>query len=455
MPERLLNFAHLERLSEDILHDGQLCRVVHIYCHYPDFRCVADPEEGMACVDDVARAAVLYLRHFELTGHSASRRKAEAMLRFILYMQAPSGLFYNFVINRGLEINRTHIRSRAERVEWWTARAVWALGTACRALRTANPVLAKRCAESACRVLPHVSRLLEEYPKADSYLGRTVPRWLLYGDGADATSELILGLVRLRQHHADGEVQLMIDRLGEGIALMRYGGMNRFPFGLHASNRHCWHKWGNSQTQALAEAGLLDSAAHEANEFYPRLLIEGLLHSIWFDRLHAIRYYERIAYGVRSIAVGLVRLFEQTGEIKYARMAGLAASWLLGNNTAGAALYDCATGRCCDALMNEKRVNQNAGAESTIEALHTILEVQAIPEARCWLHVQAEPAVRLSRHGEEYLYRTFRTQTRPHRSVGVILNLTHESLQVLTDEQLEEFVKGADPELLGLTPALR
>lgn len=55
--------------------------------------------------------------------------------------------------------------------------------------------------------------------------------------------------------------------------MVRYGSMNSFPFGLHASNKHGWHKWGNSQ--ALAEAGLVDSARAEADQFYPRLLVEG------------------------------------------------------------------------------------------------------------------------------------------------------------------------------------
>ena len=52
-------------------------------------------------------------------------------------------------------------------------------------------------------------------------------------------------------------------------------------------------------------------------------------------------------------------------------MAGLAAGWFYGNNSAVFAMYDPTTGRGYDGLMgpSEFRVNRNAGAESTIEAL--------------------------------------------------------------------------------------
>jgi hypothetical protein len=438
----LVNFAHLDHMSEEIVRGGEIYRLVHIYCEAPHYRCVADPAEGMSCVDDVARAALMYLRHFELTGDDSSRQKAEQMLRFILHMQAPEGLFFNFVTDRELRINRTHVRSRAIKPEWWTARAVWALATASRALSEADPVFSHHCFEATVRVLPHIARVLEKYPQTIEYRGRTVPTWLLYEDGADATSELLLGLVAMNQYRPNPELQQMIVRLAEGITMMRYGSMNSFPFGLHASNKHGWHKWGNSQTQALAEAGMVVGAKAEADQFYPRLLVEGWLHSISFDHLHGVRYYERIAYGVRSVAVGLIRLCQLTGDVKYARMAGLAASWFFGNNAANFPMYDPQTGRGYDGLISPTQVNYNAGAESTIEALHTILETEHVPEARRWLNVRADPPTRFSRGGDDYFYRLFRsTDGRPAR-VAVIMNLTQEQLEVLADEKLEQFLDG-------------
>jgi len=439
--DHLFNTTHLDYLSEDVPLGGDTCRIVHIYAHAPDYHIVPDPEEGTACVDDVARAAVVLLRHFELTGDPVSRCKAEGYLRFIMYMQTPEGLFYNFVHDRRLRINKAHPRSRADGLYWWACRAVWALATGVRALGKVHPELADACAERVTRTLPHVRALLERYPQTETYLGRIVPTWLVAGDAADATSELLLGLVAFNQARPDVELQTMISQLAEGIGLMRYGSMNTFPYGLHASTRHGWHKWGNAQTQALAEARILTSARLEAEQFYPRLLIEGFVHSISFDDLHAITYFERIAYGIRCVAVGLIRLYEATGDPRYAKMAGLAASWFTGNNVAGQPMYDPATGRGYDGLHENNTVNKNAGAESTIEALYTILETEHCRQARQWLFARGNEPQRFSHDGHEYLQRVFEADFdgTTHR-MALLMNLSEQRLDVLEGDALDRWL---------------
>ncbi len=439
--QSLVNLSHLDYLSEEVTLDGQAYRMIHIYAEAPDYQRAADSEEGTACVDDAARAAVVYLRHFESTGDENSRARAEALLRFVMYMQTPEGRFHNFVVNNRLKINRTHWRSVADRVEWWMARGLWALGTGARALKTTDPQFAQACADRVRRSLPHLEKLLESYPQTREYLGRTIPTWLIGEDGADATSELLLGLAAFNRAEPTVAVQTMITRFAEGIALMRYGSMNTFPYGAHASWRDGWHPWGNSQTQALAEAGIVISAKLEADHFYPRLLVEGFLHSITFDDLHAMQYFERIAYGVRCVAVGLIRLFEATADEKYAKMAGLAATWFTGNNAAGSPMYDPATGRGYDGLHGESEVNYNAGAESTIEALYTILEVERHPQAAAWLNARGGEPARVEKDGIEYQHRIFEDPTAaPPRRIGLVMDLTHESFQLLEGGSLEEFL---------------
>lgn len=437
----LVNFAHLDHLGEEVVLDGTSYRIVHIYCPAPDYQRTADLEEGTACVDDAARAAVVYLRHYELTGDEQSRNKAEGLLRFILYMQTPDGLFHNFVHTNRLDINTTHPRSRADGVTWWMVRAIWALGTAVRVLRRTRPAMAGECEAGLRRCFPELSRLLDRYPQSELHRGRTIPTWLVNNDGADATSELLLGLAAYNQVCPSAPVQTMINRFAEGITMMRYGSMNQFPYGLHASWRDGWHLWGNSQTQALAEAGLLASARMEAEHFYPRLLVEGYLHSLTFDDLHNIRYFERIAYGVRAVAVGLIRLFEATGDERYAVMAGLAAAWFLGNNLAGQAMYDPATGRGYDGLHAGGQINYNSGAESTTEALLTLLEIEKHPQASCWLRVRRRDKRRETRQGVDYYYGVFEdASSDPPRRVGLVMNLTNETFELLQGSALEEFL---------------
>jgi hypothetical protein len=445
LTDSLVNLSHLDHLGQTVEHRGGPIRIVHIYAEPPDYNHKADPEEGTACVDDAARAAIVYLRHFETTRNTASREKAEALLRFVMYMQTQNGLFYNFVFNDRLDINRTHLRSHAESFEWWSARAIWALGTGARALAKANPPMADACVERIERSCPHVEQMLANYPQTEEYRGRTIPTWLIHGDHADATSELLLGLAALHQARPDAELHAAIVKLAEGIAMMRYGSMGQFPFGAHASNRDEWHGYGNSQTQALAEAGRLISPKLEAEHFYPRLIVEGILHSVTFDDLHGVRYYARIAYGIRCVAVGLVRLFEATGDARYAAMAGLAASWFTGANDSGRPMYDPATGHGYDGLMEGERINYNAGAESTIEALHAILEVEQHEPARRWLFARKDTPdpVRTTRNGTDYFFRVFNGgETNPQDRIAIIMDLTHEKLDVLDGPALDSFLNG-------------
>jgi hypothetical protein len=62
------------------------------------------------------------------------------------------------------------------------------------------------------------------------------------------------------------------------------------------------------------------------------------------------------------------------------------ASWLFGNNPVGQIMYDHETGRCYDGINNAEEINQNAGAESTIEALLILLELERNPLTKKWLH---------------------------------------------------------------------
>ena len=64
-----------------------------------------------------------------------------------------------------------------------------------------------------------------------------------------------------------------------------------------------------------------------------------------------------------------------TGDEKYKARAIKAMSWLSGTNSQSAMMYDSETGRTYDGI-DDSGVNRNSGAESTIEALLTILEMK-------------------------------------------------------------------------------
>src|SRR5689334_6864746 len=198
----------------------------------------------------------------------------------------------------------------------------------------------------------------------------------------------MLGLIAYDRAFPSRRVKSYIRKFAAGLMTMQDGSARRAPYGLHRSWESTWHMWGNSQTAALAAAGrhlhdarMIRSAEREARGFYARLLIDGFMKETDLADPSKRRVFEQIAYAVRPMATGLLRCYDATGDSLYLSMAGLAASWLLGNNCAGAVMYDTATGRCFDGIRDSTSVNRNAGAESTIEALLTIVELSPYPEA--------------------------------------------------------------------------
>ncbi len=426
---------HLDFLGEDVVVDGDTIRLVHIYAE-PDenggWVFVGDDDEGIACVDDVARAAVVYLRHYEVTGDDASRRTAVKLLRFVRHLQATSGLFYNFVWDRDLTPNTTFVTSVASDVSWWTARAVWALGTGARVLAQSDPAEAAAALASVRRVEPHLDRLLARYGETALEDGRPFPQWLIAETGADATSELLLGLVEVERTAPTPEGQRRARQFAEGIGALRFGSLEASPWGGHASWVGGWHGWGNSQTQALASGVAADvlpdaalaSARAEARSLYAHLLVEGWLHEITYAT-GAERAFEQIAYDVRPAAVGLARLHRATGDPDYGVMAGLAAAWFAGDNPAGAVMADPETGRGYDGILSPDRINGNAGAESTIEAQMTLLDVGLDPVAAPWMHARSGPPQTGALDGRPVRYRVWEADGR--RAVVVLDRPAHTS----------------------------
>ncbi|HLP18362.1 MAG TPA: hypothetical protein VK470_19030, partial [Bacteroidota bacterium] len=249
----LVNFSHLNHLTERISLGGETVSIVHAHANHPKYEWsdAGEPgSEGIASVDDAARAAVVYLRHYELTRDEASRKHARLLCAFVMKMQADDGRFYNFILPDH-SINRTG-RTSYKSFGWWAARAVWCLSSAYRILREKDHAFAERCRKSVAAALPHVDAMLEPYNRTIFRSGCWMPQWLLFTTGADATSELALGLIDYVRASDDARVKKQVEQIAEGLAMMQDGDWKRNPYGLHRSAETHWHARGNGQTQVLA-----------------------------------------------------------------------------------------------------------------------------------------------------------------------------------------------------------
>jgi len=421
----LVNFKHLEHLTEKIDLYGDTVSIVHIYSNYPAYEWVDAKEsgpEGIACVDDAARAAVVTLRCFELTRDSAKLAEARSLLKFVAAMETDDGEFYNFIL-ADHTINRTG-KTSYKSFGWWAARGVWSMSLGYRIFKDIDTAFASRLKVGIERTFPHIEELLKKYGEAKDSGQFRVPEWLVYESGADVSSELLFGLSEYCRVTGDPRIKSFIQKLAEGLMVMQDGNASRYPYGLHRSWETMWHMWGNGQTQALAIAGLLlkdsvmiQSGEREAHGFYSRLLIQGYMKEL--DVAHPDSNFnrEQIAYGIRPIVVGLLRLYDATRNESYLKMAGLAASWLFGNNIAHQQMYNSISGVCFDGIMDSLTFNRNSGAESTIEALHTLIEIDKYPVAKKYL-----------------MYKKIGETSQGHSLTGLFRNGSGDELTLALDE---------------------
>jgi len=436
----LVNFKHLEHLTEKIEFLGDSVSIVHVYSNSPAYEWTEAGNEGIACVDDAARAAVVYLRRFELTDDEGSLERAKSLLKFVMKMETNDGMFNNFIF-KDHSVNVTGNTSTTS-FGWWAARGVWCMSLGYRILKDRDRNFALLLKNHIEVTFPHIDSLLLKYNEVRVSKGYRIPRWLLYESGADVTSELLLGLIEYYSSTRSGRVKGFIGKLAEGLMVMQDGDIRTFPYGLHRSWQTMWHMWGNGQTQALAAAGkllgskkMIQSAEREAEGFYSRLLIEGSAREMDVSDSGKTQRYEQIAYAVCPMTVGLIRLYEATHKTRYLKMAGLGASWFFGNNSLHQEMYDSTTGRCFDAIRDSMTVNKNCGAESAVEALYALTELVRYPLTIKYLHFQKTKRQTTSR----YVYALFTNDS--HAEVTVAIDVKKSMLLVLDGNDSAIFQK--------------
>lgn len=354
--------------------------------------------QGAYNTDDLTRAAVVYLRSWRGTGSEHARAYAYDLLRTVAYMQTltPGPSEGNVVLwmqPDGL------LNPSAEPVElpdpsdsdasYWLARTLWAFGEGYEAFRDDDPDFAAFLEERLLLALDALERqVLVNYPTTEPLHGLPTPTWLI-NYGADSASEAIYGLAAYVRAGGDPGAETALRSLAEGVALMQSEATTEWPFGAAlpwARSRSLWHGWGAQMAGALAVAGevlgeprFTELARHEASTFIPLLLIYGGADQGWTPTPSDT---VQIAYGADAVLQNLLAVARATGEAGFEQLAGVAGAWFFGNNRAGEPMYDPETGRTFDGLESDGRINQNAGAESTIHGLLSMLALDAHPVVR-------------------------------------------------------------------------
>jgi multiple sugar transport system substrate-binding protein len=378
-----IRLDHLQHLGLNAVVRGRKVRVVSLYAEAPDYRPTGSPRrdgfEGIASLDDAARAAVVYLREYEATGDSSDRNEAVRLLGFVTAMEQGDGEFVNFIDSAG-HLNFDAPSSR-QSMSYWAARSIWALGEAVRVLGPKDSTLLRPMRPVLNRA---ISRMRSEIDAEQ-----------LIGGSTTATSEALLGLLAALPPRESTLVVPLATRTAQVLATHSAGGATKAPWGAFVDRPNAgWHAWGARSPEALAIAGralkhpeFIAAARKEVDGLWGRFLLAGAMPStVSADGTAA--WYPQIAYGIGSIVEGYLALADATGQRRYAVFAGLAASWLLGANPAGIDMYDEKTGRTLDGVDGPSpiKVNRNSGAESTIEGLLALQDVESNPDAAAYVH---------------------------------------------------------------------
>ena len=351
--------------------------------------------QGAFNADDMSRAAVVYLRHWKLTGSASSRTAALGMLRGLTYLQTSSGPNAGNVV-LWMQPDGT-LHPSADPVEqpdpsdsaasYWLARTTWALGEGYAAFKGQDPAFAGFLRARMDLAVSALQRqVLVKYGTYQQVDGKSVPAWLI-ADGADASAEAVLGLSAYVEAGGTPAARTALSQLSKGIAGLAGGDARSWPFGAvlpWALSQSIWHGWGSQMPAALARAAtVLDDkflgkvATADSAVFDPRMLTSGGPdQALLPTQINTAQ----IAYGVDSRVESLLATAKLDHSAGLRALAGITAAWYFGANKSGLPAYDPTTGRTVDGIEADGRVNHNAGAESTIHGLLSMLALDANPD---------------------------------------------------------------------------
>ena len=290
--------------------------------------------EGVACVDDAARAVILLLDLYRDTDDRRLREWASGLVDFVLFMQREDGRFHNFIRDWEGSINTDGPTSYPGGT-FWQARAVRALARAHLVLRD---------------------------PRVAAPLARGFAFATVNPAPPDVRTIHVLAALDLMRAGLTPVLRETLERWCDEIAECRDGEIL-----LNNPNEPVPHLWGHVQEGVLAEAAplldrpdLLDLARQSA-----RSLLAPQIERAFPDRTVQ-------PYGVASAVYVMDRLYQGTGEAAYARWRDQARAWFDGRNSASLPVYDRVNGRVHDGI-DDGRLNPHSGAESNIVGAQALL----------------------------------------------------------------------------------
>lgn len=301
--------------------------------------------EGVACVDDVARAAILYCMIWRRHRLNWAVQPARGFLAFVCGMQDDEGRFANFIEDWDGCRNISGPTSYPGG-PWWMARALHALAIGYTTF--SDPVYAM----AFRRGLPWLHTRETGTGAAAVGILATIEFWRATNssDAAEAAKTFVDRICHARHGH------VLIDD----------------------SDSDPGHLWGRYQEQALiiaASAVGRPELVRIARDSADAILVPAA------EALAARTSV--LPYEASRLALSLAAVAEATDSLRYTELAARSRAWFSGLNSAGVAIYDRLAGLSFDGIDcagSGAIRSQNAGAEANIEAALALFD--SLPYSR-------------------------------------------------------------------------
>ena len=316
--------SRLVSLARPVAIDGPRAVAIAIYASDEGAHILAreSGEEGVACLDDAARALVLWCDLWERTHSAVAREWVDGLLAFCRWTQQADGRFLNFVIDWDGRRNLDGITSRANGASFWHARGARAMAKVWRVFGD--------------------ERARADYERASAWFDAS-------GVASDVRAVQILAALDA------GAVEDDVSRWCTDLVAQRSGDVL-----LDSHDATAPHLWGHIQEGVLAMAAsaldrpdLLAIARRSADAYLVPLIASGFA-------LPTVQ-----PYGAASAVFAMEQLDAVCDDGGYDAAARDARAWFDGRNPAGVPVYDRAAGRVADGI-DDARINVHSGAESNV-----------------------------------------------------------------------------------------
>lgn len=321
---------HLQFLTGYFKKNNRIIYYVKIYSQKQngEYIPIGAKNEGIACVDDTARAIVLALEIYEYFGDEKALILARKWLTFLEYMHDNEGFMTNFIYSKKGD-RKYDIPSSYKGGAWWSARAKWAWAKAYKLTRN--------------------KKYLDLYFKtkiSDNFQN-------------DVASILLIAGLEI----FDEEDNNNLEKLTERIISCR----SKEGYFLHAKEETL-HMWGYHQLEAISKAANFFSERKDlityCKDTVNILLKDVINNNFCFDYL--LKNKKEISpYCVSPLVRGLYELHKQVKNEEYLNLLKKCFSWFN-------PLYNLKTGRCYDWIRGNY-ITSDCGAEASIEAGFCVL----------------------------------------------------------------------------------